>query len=136
MNFQVSYIYFRDLCQWLWSRLLQQELDDYVEFRNARKSRKDNKKAGPSGCSRNDIFSMPEAHNLRNCLLPLTDDQLDIVREIKEELNHDGIKCEELMMFTSAEFAARAEAAFLTLELKKLTFENVWHVFQTLLPLL
>jgi len=79
---------------------------------------------------------MPEAHNLRNCLLPLTDDQLDIVREIKEELNHDGIKCEELMMFTSAEFAARAEAAFLTLELKKLTFENVWHVFQTLLPLL
>ena len=120
----------------MWSKLLQQELDDYVEFKNARKSWKNDKKAGPSGCSSNDAFSMPEAYGLQNCLQPLTDEQLNIVWEIGENLNHNGVKCEELMAFTSAEFSARAEAAYHTLDLQELTFENVWHVFQNLLPLL
>ena len=78
---------------------------------------------------------MPEAYGLQNCLQPLTDEQLDIVREIRENLNHNGVKCSDLMAFTSAEFSARAEAAYTTLDLKELNFENVWHVFKTLLPL-
>jgi hypothetical protein len=130
------YIPIRELCQWLWSKLLQQELDAYVEFQNARKTRKDSHKAGPSGGSRKDVFLMPEAHNLTDCLLPLTEEQVAVVQEIMEDLEYDGVKCKDLMAFTSAEFASCAEVAYLSLELQKLTFENVWHVFQDMLPLL
>jgi len=132
----ILHVCISELCRWLWSRLLQQELDDYVEFHNARKTRKDGKKAGPSGVSRKDVLLMPEAHNLKNCLLPLTEEQLAVVREIMEELEYEGVKCKDLMAFTSAEFAACAEAAYLSLGLQRLTFENVWHVFQDMLPLL
>jgi len=51
--------------------------------RNGQKMRKDNAKAGPSNCSRNDAFTMPESHALDNKLLPLDDDQLKIVSELK-----------------------------------------------------
>jgi hypothetical protein len=79
---------------------------------------------------------MPEAHNLRSCLLPLTEEQLVVVQEIMDSLEHEGVKCKDLMAFTSSDFAARADAVYVSLDLQKLTFENVWHVFQNMLTLL
>ncbi|PPQ79723.1 hypothetical protein CVT26_016028 [Gymnopilus dilepis] len=74
------------LSRWLWSRVLQQEIDSFMAKRNAKRTRKNNKKAGPSGCSPNDAFCLPEQHGLKNLLLPLTDEQLAVVAEIKDAM--------------------------------------------------
>ncbi|KAF7346248.1 hypothetical protein MSAN_01851900 [Mycena sanguinolenta] len=52
-----------ELCQWLWPRLLQQELDKWASFRNGVPIRKQREKAGPSSVkamSRNEAFSLYE----------------------------------------------------------------------------
>jgi len=69
--------------------------------------------------------------DLKNCLLPLTDEQLAIVQEIMEAMGG-----EKLIAFVSDKFDAHAEEAYLTLDIKDLSFTNVWHIFQALLILL
>lgn len=94
--------------------------------------RKDAKKAGPSGCSRNEAFSLHEKFGLRNCLLPLDDAAIEVVREIKAYIGgHDG----SILNFVSSEFSERCEEAYNTLGITRLTMENVWHVFTALIPL-
>lgn len=61
----------QELCRWLWAKLLQATLAQFLQERNSFKSRKDNNKAGPSGMSRNTAFSMPEEWGGKNCLLPV-----------------------------------------------------------------
>jgi len=82
-SFLDSYHIIRQLSRWLWSKTLQRELDAFMAKRNGQKMRKDNAKASPSNCSRNNAFTMPESHALDNKLLPLDDDQLKIVSELK-----------------------------------------------------
>lgn len=117
----------RDLCMWLWAILLRAELDQWADFHNAFKSRKDDKKVGPSGVSRNDVFRMPQHYGLQNCLIRLTDEQLDAVREAKDLMEKDAN-----LEFVDAEFAARAQEAYDVLNISELTFNNVWHVFTDL----
>lgn len=126
----LSFLYdLRELSRWLWSKVLRQELDKYVVFRNGYKSRKDSTKVGPSGCSRNDAFTLHDDYGLRNCLLPLDERQLDIVREIKQKM--EGLRP---LAFVSDDFDERAQAAYLKLGVTELTFDNAWHVFLALLP--
>lgn len=93
--------------------------------------RKDNKKAGPSGCSRNEAFFLPQNFGLENKLLPLTNDQLKTVSEIKEFMGGDA-----LLSFVSPEFSEKAALAYMSLGVVELTIHNAWHVFEVLLPLL
>jgi hypothetical protein len=88
--------------------------------------RKDARKAGPSGCSQNDAFSLYQKHGLSDCLLPI--DNMDLIRELKIGMGGDAI-----LEFVSAEFSA--ESAYTTLEIEKLTMENVWVIFHELLSL-
>ena len=99
-----------------------------MEFRNGCKMRKDKNKSGPSGMSRNDAFSLPEEWGGRDCLLKLED--LSVVSELKEELGGDA-----LIAFSMPEFAARAQVVYDSLGIIQLTFENVWAVFTSMLPL-
>lgn len=119
---------FSELCQYLWPKLLRQELDKFVEFRNGVRMRRDNNKAGPSGCSRNTAFSLHENYGLTDCLLRIPD--MSIIQKLKEEMGGD-----ELLEFVWPDFAARCDAAYESLTISELTFENVWEVFQALLPL-
>jgi hypothetical protein len=107
-----------ELCQWLWPKLLRLELEEFVEFRNGVRMRKDARKAGPSGCSQNDAFSLYQKHGLSDCLLPI--DNMDLIGELKIGMGGDAI-----LEFVSAEFSERAESAYTTLEIEKLTMENV-----------
>ena len=91
------------------------------------KSRKDNSKPGPSGMSRNAAFSMPERWGGWNCLLPI---DVAVIREIKEVMGGD-----EILEFVSREFLEHAEAAYESLHVQDLTFENVWPIFKELIPL-
>lgn len=117
------------LSQWLWSKTLQLALDGFTKMRNAQKMRKDNEKAGPSGCSRNEAFFLPQNFGLVDKLLPLNDDQLKIVSEIKEFMGGDA-----LLAFASPEFSEKAEIAYQSLGVTELTIHNAWHIFEALLP--
>ena len=98
-----------------------------MDFRNGARMRKDNEKAGPSGMSRNEAFSLPENWGGRNCLLEV---DVEIIRELKKAMGGD-----EILEFVSAEFLQRAQAAYDTLGVVDLNLENVWYVFRDLYPL-
>lgn len=90
--------------------------------------RKDTEKAGPSGMSRNEAFSLPQNWGGRDCLLPVN---RDVVHELKEAMGGD-----QILEFVSREFSERAEVAYNSLEVMNLTIENVWYIFGELYPLL
>lgn len=116
------------LCRWLWSRLLQRDLEEWAEFRNGVKIRKQTNKPGPSGMSRNDAYLFPERWNGENCLLEIED--METIRQMKADLGG-----EKLIMFTTREFSDHAQQVFDTLEPLQLTQENAWDVFRHMLPL-
>jgi hypothetical protein len=98
-----------------------------MEFRNRVRMQTDKQKPGPLGMSRNEAFSMPERWGGRNCLLPI---DVNLIREIKDAMCGDS-----LLEFTTPEFSAQCKVAYNSLDISKLTTENVWHVFQALYPL-
>jgi hypothetical protein len=55
---------------------------------------------------------------------------MSIIHKLKEEMGGDA-----LLEFVLPEFGARAESTYKSLAISELTFENVWEVFQALLPL-
>lgn len=116
------------LCQWLWPKLLQKVTNEFMESRNAYRSRKDSKKPGPSGMSRNVAFSLPQSWGGRDCLLPV---DCEVIRQIKEEMGGDDI-----LAFVDHEYAARAEVAYSSLGIADLNFNNVWSVFSAMLEIL
>lgn len=90
--------------------------------------RKDNEKAGPSGMSRNEAFSLPANWGGRNCLLEV---DMTVIRELKVAMGGD-----EILEFVSADFSQQAQAAYDTLGINDLNIENVWYVFADLCQLM
>lgn len=126
----ISHQIFSKLCQWLWPKLLREQLALFIEFRNGVRMRKDKNKAGPSGMSRNNAFSLPESWGGRNCLLSLNDDQLKVVDELREALGGPS-----LLDFVPADFSAICADAYDRLGIEELSFENIWSIFREMLPL-
>ncbi|KAK7055718.1 hypothetical protein R3P38DRAFT_2848678 [Favolaschia claudopus] len=116
-----------ELSQFLWSRILQAEVDETVNFRNGAPMRSQPDKPGPSGMSRDVAFALPESWGGINCLLPIP---VERVRRMKADLGGDA-----LLEFTEPEFTARAQAVLDTLQPLKLTLDNGWTVFRVMLPL-
>ncbi|KAF8168900.1 hypothetical protein BJ912DRAFT_862426, partial [Pholiota molesta] len=117
----------RELCQWLWPKLLQQELNMFMDFRNGVKMRRDKYKAGRSGFSRNDMFSLHSEFDLQNCLLPV---DITVIQEMKEDMGGDA-----LLSFVPLAFAECANAAYMTLGVQNLSMGNVWAVFRAYLSI-
>ena len=55
---------------------------------------------------------------------------MDLIQELKASMGGNAI-----LEFVSANFSERAELAYATLDIEKLTMENVWVVFHELLSL-
>ena len=68
-----------------------------MEFRNGVQMRKDKNKAGLSGCSRNEAFSLYHQWGGHDCLLPV---DVNVVREMKNLMGGD-----ELLSFVPSAFA-------------------------------
>lgn len=118
------------LVQWLWPKLIQQELDQQRARFNAHKTRYDRNKYNPSGVSPNIAFSLYQDHGGHDCLQKLSAEQLKIIRDLKELIGG-----EKLIRFVTPPFSERCEEAFSSLEVTELTFENVWAIFEELLPI-
>ncbi|KAJ8579873.1 hypothetical protein M405DRAFT_869891 [Rhizopogon salebrosus TDB-379] len=115
------------LVQWLWPRLIQQELDKLKHRLNTHTVRYDRDKLLPSGVSPNIAMSLHEDYNAENCL-QLVD--RDVIKNLMEE-----IAGEDLIRFVDSEYSAAACLIFDNLGFTVLTFENVWQVFSAMLPL-
>ena len=89
---------------------------------------KDDSKPGPSGMSRNEAFSLPESWGGQNCLLPI---DAGVIQKIKAAMGGNVI-----LEFTSSEFSKCAQAAYDSLAILELTFQNVWAVFMNMYHLL
>ena len=101
-----------------------------MEAMNGKRVRKDKTKAGPSGMSRNEAFSLPHLWDGRDCLLPLSPEQLETVEELKEAMGG-----EKLLAFVSEEFSERARQVYNGLNIRNLTSKNAWDVFRHMYPL-
>ena len=116
------------VCRWLWAKLMKQELQSWVTYANGVPMRKDKDKPGPSGISRNEAYSLYESWGGRDCLLPVTN--MELIHELKEALG--GAR---LLEFSDPDLSVRAQDAFDGLGTFTLRFDNVWVVFQQILPL-
>ena len=82
----------------------------------------------PSGASPNVVYTLHEQYGGEDCLQPV---DRDFVKSLMEDLGG-----EDLIRFVSVKYAARATTIFETLGYGKLTFENVWHVFSAMMPIM
>jgi hypothetical protein len=98
-----------------------------MDFQNGTQMRKDNDKPGPSGMSRNEVFSLPESWGGWNCLLEV---DMAVVQGLKEAMGGD-----EILKFVSPDFAQHAQAAYNTLGITDLNLENVGMYFVTCIHL-
>jgi hypothetical protein len=114
--------------QWLWPKLIQQELDQLRHRFNNHKVRWDKNKVGPSGVTPSIAFSLHEQYGAENLLQPI--DQ-SVARALMEELGG-----EDVIRFVSVEYAAHAQAIFDSLTISELTLQNVWGIFEDMLPLM
>lgn len=121
---------FSELVQWLWSRLIQQELDELKNGFNDHLVRYDRKKVNPSGTTPNLAYSLYNSKKFRGqwCLQNV---DVGVVQGLMDKLGG-----RELVEFVSPEYAVRAEEAFSSLNIVKLTFQNVWAVFSAMRPLM
>ncbi|KIK32618.1 hypothetical protein CY34DRAFT_18913 [Suillus luteus UH-Slu-Lm8-n1] len=116
------------LVQWLWPRLIQQELDTLKHRLNTHTVRYDRDKLLPSGVSPNVAILLHKDYDAQNCL-QLVD--RDVVKNLMEEIGG-----EDLIRFVDSEYSAAAQLIFDGLGFTVLTFENVWSVFSAMLPLI
>ncbi|KAF9451473.1 hypothetical protein P691DRAFT_796776 [Macrolepiota fuliginosa MF-IS2] len=117
-----------EICQWLWPKLLQQKLNDFMYERNSFRPRKVKGKSGPNGMSRNIAFSLPHEWGGKDLLLPV---DVSVIQEIKTTMGGD-----DLLNFVSPEYSARVQPIYDSLGVKLLMFQNIWEVFGSLLTCL
>ncbi|KAG2133446.1 hypothetical protein BD769DRAFT_1627428 [Suillus cothurnatus] len=117
-----------DLVQWLWPKLIQQELNQLQEQFNNHRVRKDSSKKLPSGVSPNVAFALHVEYQAENCLQVV---DCEVVRQLMESIGG-----EDLIRFVSVEYENHAQTIFTNLGFKELSFHNVWNIFSAMLPLI
>jgi hypothetical protein len=118
----------RELVLWLWSTVIQKELDELKDRFNSHVIRLDRNKSNPSGVSPNVAYELYESFGGEDCLQPVN---VEIVHGLMEELGG-----EDLILFVSRDYSVKAQLIFDTLGIHDLNLQNVWHVFSAMLPLL
>ena len=117
-----------ELVQYLWSKLVQQELEELRERLNNHKPRRDRGKLTPTGVAPNVAYTLAERYGGER--------GLQVVDTVLVEDLMDELGGEDLIRFVSREYEARANEVFATMGVEKLTFNNVWTVFEHMLPLM
>jgi hypothetical protein len=123
-----SHIIVSDLVQWLWSTVIQKELNTLIVKFNDHKVRTDRTKLIPSGVAPNVAYSLHNAYGGENCLEAV---DRDVIDGLMQELGG-----EDLIHFVPAAYEAKAIEVFESLNITDLTLQNVWDVFQSMLPLM
>ncbi|KAJ7703470.1 hypothetical protein B0H14DRAFT_3099849 [Mycena olivaceomarginata] len=117
-----------DLFNWLWPKIVQYSLDDFVDYWNNHKIRTQRNKALPSGVSPKFICDFPERFGLTHFGTPAPQDLIDTL--------HQNIpkSREECYRWVSDEFEVRVSEIYDHIEAPKLAPTEGWTIFCQMLP--
>lgn len=112
--------------QWLWSQIVQLELDKFTDRINAHHVRHVKDKILPSGCSPNESYNSPAKFNGQNCLIPV---ETDVIDGLMQELGG-----EESLLFVSQEFGELCRTVYENIGSPSLSLHSGWVIFTQMLP--
>ncbi|KAJ7270398.1 hypothetical protein C8J57DRAFT_1065904 [Mycena rebaudengoi] len=119
----------RNLFRWLWPKIVQIGLDEFVDYFNNKKTRKQRSRILPSGVAPNVVFDMPSDYGLENLAIPVPQEAIDELRALiltsRKEAYH----------WVSDEFDALASEVYIQLGCPKLEALSGWAIFNAMAPL-
>ncbi|KAJ7266659.1 hypothetical protein C8J57DRAFT_1068487 [Mycena rebaudengoi] len=120
----------RDLFRWLWPKIVQIGLDEFVDYFNNKKTRKQPNRILPSGVAPNVVFDMPEDYGLENLSIPVTQEAIDELRSLIDTPR------EEAFRWVSDEFDALASEVYDGLGSPRMETLTGWAIFNAMAPLI
>ncbi|KAJ7837607.1 hypothetical protein B0H13DRAFT_2368086 [Mycena leptocephala] len=72
------------LTAWLWLKIVQIGLDEFLDYFNNKKTRKQRNRILPSGVAPNVVFDMPADYGLQNLAIPVTQEAIQELRGLIE----------------------------------------------------
>ncbi|KAJ7511245.1 hypothetical protein B0H11DRAFT_1700633, partial [Mycena galericulata] len=118
------------LFRWLWSKIVQTGLDEFVDYFNNKKTRKQRNRILPSGVAPNVVFDMPANYGLENLAIPVTQAALDELRGLIDTPREDAFR------WVSDGFDEVATAVYIRIGSPKLEALSGWAIFNGMAPLL
>ncbi|KAJ6486613.1 hypothetical protein C8R45DRAFT_902658 [Mycena sanguinolenta] len=120
----------RNLFRWLWPKIVQIGLDEFVDYFNNKKTRKQHNRKLPSGVAPNVVFDMPGDYGLQNLAIPITPAAIEELRAMIETPR------EEAFRWVSDEFNVLATQVYEELGSPKMEALTGWAIFNAMAPLI
>lgn len=118
----------RELAIWIWARVVQACLNQYVYETNSHKVRKQRNTHLPTGGSHNDFYDFPEQYGMKDLLIPVDEDSVDhLIKEYQPP---------HLFQFASDEGEALAQELYSRLGEPQLNVITAWKVFADMLAII
>ncbi|KAJ7721702.1 hypothetical protein B0H16DRAFT_1699548 [Mycena metata] len=121
---------FRSLFRWLWPKIVQIGLDEFVDYFNNKKTRRQRNRILPSGVAPNVVFDMPANYGLKNLAIPVTQAALDELRGLIDTPRKEAFR------WVSDEFEAVATEVYIGIGSPKLEALSGWTIFNDMAPVL
>ncbi|KAJ7315502.1 hypothetical protein DFH08DRAFT_893323 [Mycena albidolilacea] len=119
----------RELFRWLWPKIVQIGLDEFVDYFNNKKTRKQRGRILPSGVAPNVVFDMPGDYGLENLAIPVAQEAIDELRTLIDTSRVEAYR------WVSDEFDALASEVYIQLGCPKLEALSGWAIFNAMAPL-
>ncbi|KAJ7797567.1 hypothetical protein B0H14DRAFT_2389646 [Mycena olivaceomarginata] len=118
-----------NLFRWLWPKIVQIGLDEFVDYFNNKRTRKQQNRILPSGVAPNVVFDMPGDYGLENLAIPVTQEAIDELRALIDTPREDALR------WVSEDFAVVANDIYTSLGSPKLEVLSGWAIFNAMAPL-
>lgn len=117
---------------WLWPKIVQHAVDEFIQYWNDHKTRKQKSSNLPSGTSPNLIFDFPENYGLINCGTRLAAPKEE-VEALRATIPKSREKC---FRWVSDDFKIAAETAYAQIGSPRIVHTSGWQIFVDMLALL
>ncbi|KAG6834599.1 hypothetical protein H0H93_008683 [Arthromyces matolae] len=119
-----------DLFNWLWPKILQSALDNFTEYWNNHRIRKQSEKPNVSGTTPRNAWTAPAAYGGTNCKI---DVDAATVQALRDAI---PVSYEDAMRWVDDDFAERAHVAYILIDCPPLEPLSGWTIFTELLNVL
>ncbi|KAL1697665.1 hypothetical protein EV121DRAFT_219172, partial [Schizophyllum commune] len=119
---------------WVFVPLIQSRLDEFRDYHNHKRTRKDKRKLNPSGHTPDFAMNYPESVSPPgyDCAITVS---AESIRQIRAEYGGDAA-AEAARRFITREFEALADAAYDILGRPPRTLQTAWNLYQQILTIL
>lgn len=121
---------YRFLFHWIWSKVVQTAVDEFVVYWNDKKTRQQHEANIPTGSAPNVIFDFPQNYGLSNCGVDIPVCDISALRETIPRTREDCYR------WVPTEFEGTAHNAYVNLNSPKLDHTTGWKVFGEMLNIL